>query len=469
MMTRRTFLQASLAAPAAGLAQPRGRRVIVAGAGLAGLSAAWELDRAGYDVQLLEARTRPGGRVFTLRAPFSDGLHAEVGAARIQDSHQFTLKYARQFNLSLDPFWPTAGASITRVGGKRFVLLVGKTLDLNETTLPFSDQERRLGLRGSQAKYLFSQLGDLGDSTRPDWPGPGLSRFEVSIRDFLLAQGASEGIIRMVALGHDLAGMSALQLLRDAAHGASTKLWYKIRGGNDLLPRAFAAGLSSRIFYGAEIVRLEQDEGSVRAVYLQAGRPSVLTGDYLICALPLPVMRRVEVDPALSPQKRRAIEEIDYLPMARVFLQSRTRFWLGRGQNGWASTDDPMDVWDYTKDQPGRRGILGAYTSGRMALKLTYQEPSRRAETVLDMMERVHPGIRENCEGAASHSWVTDPWSLGAGAEFKAGQLTQFYRCLREPEGRIHFAGEHTSPWNAWMNGGLESGNRAAAEIQAKR
>ncbi|HTM52086.1 MAG TPA: FAD-dependent oxidoreductase, partial [Bryobacteraceae bacterium] len=113
--------------------------------------------------------------------------------------------------------------------------------------------------------------------------------------------------------------------------------------------------------------------------------------------------------------------------------------------------------------------ILGAYISGRMALKLTYQEPAGRAQTVLDMMERVHPGIRENYEGSASHSWVTDPWSLGAGAEFKAGQLTKFYRCVREPEGRIHFAGEHTSPWNAWMNGGLESGNRVAAEIQARK
>ncbi|HTM49738.1 MAG TPA: FAD-dependent oxidoreductase, partial [Bryobacteraceae bacterium] len=303
-MTRRTFLRASLAAPAGGLAQSAGRRVIVAGAGLAGLSAAWELDHAGYDVRILEARTRPGGRVFTLRAPFSDGLHAEVGASRIQDSHRFTLKYARQFNLSLDPFWPTDGASITRVGGKRFVLPAGKTLDLNETTLPFSDQERKLGLRGSQAKYLFSRLGELGDSTLPDWPGPGLSRFEVPIREYLLAEGASEGIIRMVALGHDLAGMSALQFLRDAANGASTKIWFKIRGGNDQLPKAFAAGLASRIFYGAEIIRLEQDEHSVRAVYLQAGKPSVLTGDYLICALPLPVMRRVEVSPALTPEKR---------------------------------------------------------------------------------------------------------------------------------------------------------------------
>ena len=204
------------------------------------------------------------------------------------------------------------------------------------------------------------------------------------------------------------------------------------------------------------------------AVYLRAGTPARITGDYMVCAIPLPVMRRVEVWPALSPQKRAAVDRIDYLPSARVFLQSRSRFWLARGESGWATTDDPMDVWDYTRDQPGHRGILGAYTIGRMALQITYQDPADRGQFVLEKMERVHPGIRDHYEGSASYSWVTDPWCLGAAAEFKAGQLSELYRSLRMPEGRIHFAGEHTSPWNAWMNGGLESGNRVAAEVRAR-
>jgi monoamine oxidase len=442
--------------------------VIIAGAGLAGLSAAYELQRAGYDVTLLEARTRPGGRVFTMREPFSDGLYAEAGAARIQDSHQFTLKYVKHFNLTLDPFFPMEGAAITCVRGKRMVAPFGTPVDLAQVPLSFSDAERKLGLRGSLGKYLFSRLAELGDPAKPDWPPASLSRFETSLPDFLRAQGSSESMVQMLALGHDLGGMSTLQLLRDAAVNASTKVWYKIRGGNDQLPRALAAKLSDKVRYGAPVVRIEQDERSVRVVYLQTGVPVTLTGDFLVCTVPLPVLRRVEMWPPWSPQKRAAIERIDYMPMARVFLQSRTRFWLARGDTGWASTDDPMDVWDYTRDQPGWRGILGAYTSGRMALRITYTDPADRPRLVLDKMEPVHPGIRENFEGGASHSWVTDPWSLGAAAEFKAGQLSEFYRVLRAPEGRIHFAGEHTSAWNGWMNGGLESGTRVAAEIQAR-
>ena len=466
-MHRRAFLQAALALPAARAAQSP-PRIIIIGAGLAGLSAAYELDRLGHSITILEARTRPGGRVFTMREPFSDGLYAEAGAARIQDSHEFTLKYAKQFNLTLDPFFPSEGSRVSYIGGKRLVAPAGQQPNLSEIPLKFSSEEKAAGLGGSVGKYLMSHIREIGDPRGREWPDSSLRRFEVSLQDFLDRQGASTGMQKMVPSGHDLHAMSALQVLRDAALAASTKQWFKIRDGNDQLPKAFASRLADKILYGAPVVRLGQDERSVRAVYLRAGTPAAAAGDYMICAIPLTVMRRLEISPAVSPQKRAAIDRIDYIPSARVFLQSRRRFWLDRGESGWATTDDPMDVWDYTRDQPGRRGILGAYTIGRMALEITYLDRENRTRLVLEKMERVHPGIRDHLEGSASHSWVTDPWSLGAAAEFKPGQLSELYRYLSIPEGRIHFAGEHTSPWTAWMNGGLESGNRAASEIRAR-
>jgi monoamine oxidase len=467
---RRSFLQSALVLPGLLRLQASTRpRVLVLGAGLAGLAAAAELDRAGCDVTILEARTRPGGRVHTLREPFSDGLYAEAGAARIQDSHAFTMRYAKQFNLTLDPFFPTEGANITRVAGRRFVLPLGTFIDLAQVPLDFTDEERKLGLRGSLGKYLFAHLKELGDASAPGWPGTDLSAFEKTIPEFCRQQGASTGFVHMLALGHDLGGMSALQLLRDAAVGASTKVFYKIRGGSDLLPKALAMTLADKIRYGLPVVRIEQDESTVRVVCLRSETPVTFTGDYLVCALPLPVLRRVEIAAALTPAKRAAIDQVDYIPMARVFLQSRRRFWLERGENGFATTDDPIDVWDYTRDQPGTRGILGAYTSGRMARQITVRDPVERGPFVLEMMERVHPGIREHVEGSASYSWISDPWALGAAAEFKAGQLSAHYTAVRAPEGRIHFAGEHTSPWNGWMNGGLESGHRVADEINARR
>ena len=479
-MNRRNFLKSSLAFaavaglnPAANFAQTKsggqsaGRRVVVLGAGLAGLVAADELTKAGFEVVILEARSRPGGRVFTMREPFSDNLYAEAGAARIQDTHEYTLKYVKEFNLTLDPFFPTDGASVSVVRGKRFVLPAGKRLDLSQLPLEFTAEERKTDQIRNLVKYLFSHVGKFGNPAQAGWTPPDAAQFEMSIGDFMRRQGASEAMVEFGLLGHDLGGMSAMQFLRDTALGISTKLFFKIRGGNDQLPKAFAKKLADKILYGAPVVRIEQDARAARVVYLQAGSPQTITGDFIVCTIPLPVLRRVEIFPALSAEKRRAIDEIDYLAMARVFLQSRRRFWRGCNETGFATTDDPLDIRDYTRDQPGTRGILGAYTSGRMALKVTYQTEQERARMMLELFERVHPGIRENFETAASHSWVSDPWSLGAAIEFKAGQLTAFDRFLRLPENRIHFAGEHTSVWNGWMNGALESGIRAATEIKS--
>lgn len=470
-INRRSFLKLGIAATAVsglGFKINVPKKVIILGAGLAGLSAAKELEKAGFDVVLLEARARPGGRVFTMREPFSDGLYAEAGAARIQDSHEFTLRYVKQFNLVLDPFFPTEGAFVNYVKGKRIVTPFGKRVDIPDLPLEFSEEEKKLGLFPSQIKYIFSQIPKVGDGIKPDYSSDVIKKMEVPLPDFLRQQGASEGLIKMVGFGHDLSAMSALMLLRDAALSTTTKAFYKIRGGNDQLPKALAATLSEKIQYGAQVVRLEQNENSVRVVFYQGDVPVTVSGDYLICTIPLPVMRRIEVTPSLSVQKRTAINELDYLAMARVHLQSRKRFWTERGENGFGASDDPIDVWDYSRNQPGKRGILGTYISGRLARQISYQTPAQREDTILEMMERIHPGIRENFEVSASHSWLTDPLSLGAAVEFKAGQMSAFDPYLALPEGRFHFAGDHTSPWNGWMNGALQSGERAANEIKVR-
>jgi monoamine oxidase len=465
-MHRRDFLTRTMAFPALAAlghdARQRRGRVVILGAGLAGLAAGHDLEAAGYDVTILEARPRPGGRVYTLREPFGDGLYAEAGAARIQDTHSLTLRYAKQFGLALDPFFPSSGQRVTLVGGKRIV----GAFDLDALPLEFSAEDRKRGFGGNLNHYLFRHLAELGDVSQPTWPSADVSRFEVAIDEFCRRQGASPGVIAMIALGHDLIGMSTLQFLRDAALGIRTKMWFKIRGGNDLLPKAFATALASRIRYGAPVVRIEQSDTSVRAVCLRGGESVRVEGDYMISTIPTPVMQRVDIAPGFSSARRAAIAQVGSLAMARVHLQARERFWLARGESGWGATDDPMDVWDYTRDQPGTRGILGAYLSGRMATRVTALDERERASFVLDCMERLHPGMREHFEVSASHSWIGDPWALGAGVAFDAGQLTRHYHDLRRPEGRIHFAGEHTSPWAGWMNGAIESGLRAAHEIR---
>ena len=223
-----TLSASSLAAFASGRRdlERRGapKKVIVIGAGLAGLSAAYELTRAGHDVTVLEARTRPGGRVLTLRDPFAEGLYAEAGATKVPDHHHFTVEYAELFGLTLDPFEPPDLPSVYHVRGKRIQVMPGQKV---EWPYELTAEERALGVRGMRQKYIWSMLGELGDVTAPSWPPPEtLEKYDQMNRsDFWRSRGASAEAIALLSLGgiDDRAETwSALFMLRN--HALNQKL-----------------------------------------------------------------------------------------------------------------------------------------------------------------------------------------------------------------------------------------------------
>lgn len=443
----------------------RPKKVIVLGAGLAGLAAAYELAQAGHDVTVLEAQTRAGGRVQTLREPFSDGLYAEAGAGRIPDTHAWTFKYAELFGLPLDPFYPREGFYMNCIRGKRYKVRHGENMDISALPLDLTPEERKLGLAGIDDKYVVPVLNQLGDLGAPDWPPEAFRKLDrMTWLEFLRAQGASPGAIALFELGSAFEGDSALDYLRDdLSHHA--KQLFKIRGGNDLLPKAFAARLAEKIRYGSPVVRIEHDARGVRVTCLQAGAPETLAADYLVCAIPFSTLKRIEISPRLSPEKQKIIEQLQYDPAVKIFFQTRRKFWQAEGANGFAMSDLPMEVWNPTWDQPGARGILNAYMMNNTGQRATAMAASKRAGFGLGEMEKVHPGLRENLEGVAVKVWAEDEWARGAYTLFEPGQMTSWGRSIARPEGRIHFAGEHTSSWPGWMQGALESGNRAAREV----
>jgi monoamine oxidase len=447
------------------------KRVIVVGAGLAGLSAAYQLTQAGHDVTVLEACTRPGGRVYTLRDPFAEGLYADAGATRVPNHHHLTLKYCEQFGLVLDPFQPADLPSVYHVRGKRISVRPGQNVDWPYN---LTAEEKALGLSGIRQKYIRSMLNEIGDVTDPAWPPPHILRKydQINRSDFWRSRGASsEAIALMSAGGIDdrSESWSTLFMLRNQALNQTFSQYFKIRGGTDLLPKAFAARLAEKIRYGSPVLRIEQSTKEVKAIFLHAGTHHTSTGDYLICAVPFSVQKNIEVSPPFSIDKQRAIEQLPYLSASKIFLQSGKRFWTKDGHSGFAITDLPVSqVWDISYKQPGTRGILQAFPISAHSRRVTAMTEKERIDFTLEQVEMIYPGIRENFEGGATKCWDDDQWARGATSFYKPGQFGSLLPHVARSEGRIHFAGEHTSVWiDGWMQGALESADRVTREVNS--
>ncbi|HYL09849.1 MAG TPA: FAD-dependent oxidoreductase [Candidatus Acidoferrales bacterium] len=442
------------------------KRVLILGAGLAGLVAAHELNSLGHDVTLLEASQRPGGRVYTLREPFAEGQYAEAGAGRIPEWHHLTLLYVKLFGLKLEPFRPEHGMSITCLRDRRIKLKPGEDLGLTDLPFALSAAEKKLSLDGLEAEYIDPILKTMGDPAAPNWLSETLKPLDhLTWVECLRRKGASRGAVELLAALNGWEWDSALDFFRDDLGHRGTKKWFKIRGGMDLLPKAFAERLANKIHYASEVVRIEQDDKSARAVCKESGGTQTYSADRIICTIPFSVLRGMEIAPKLSPAKQEIVDRIYYDPVVRVYVQTRKRFWQPEGLNGFADTDDPAEIWQPTFTQPGERGILHTYLENGLTAKVAAMPEAERIRHSLQILERAFPGTKENTDRVHSFCWADQPFARGAYVAFAPGQLTRWSRAVYEPEGRLHFAGEHTSSFPGWMQGALESGMRAAREI----
>jgi monoamine oxidase len=393
-ITRRQFLRRSaLAVAGIGLAQPKlvqttaavltgpAKKVLILGAGMAGLVAGYELSKLGHDITILEARTRPGGRVHTLREPFEDGLYAEAGAARIRDNHHLTLKYVKTFGLELEPFYPSNLKAVRfDLGGRREVPIEGYT--------------------DAMTQHYGGELGD------------------------------------------------------------QPKIWHKIKGGMDLLPKALAAHLGDRIQYGAAVVRIEQDAKQATVKFLKDRTTHALSADVVLCTIPFSVLRRLEL-PALSSRRKNLIKQTPYDNVARVYLQTKNRFWEQKGLNGFAFTEGGIEIWHPTWGQSGSRGILMTYTRPVEADRITSLKENKRIATTVDQLDAIFMGLRGNLEHGVSKCWKEDEWARAAWGFVGVVEIG----AASAPEGRIYFAGEHLSSLYSWIQGALSSSLRAVKQI----
>jgi monoamine oxidase len=329
----------------AGLDARRGERkkVIVIGAGMAGLVSAFELARQGHEPLVLEAQNRVGGRVLTLR-DFPGDLYGEAGGMRIPRVHELTLEYCRLLGLELRPIRMECPQAPVYLAGRRMTLAEVKR---DPSRVPFALAEH-------ERDRSWSELWDEATrDLRERYEREGAGALEAiaqeygghSIQAFLRERGLSEGAIELYGLMSFREGnmsASVVEQLREIV-GRAFEDMQEVAGGMDRLPNAFLHGLRRHVRLGTHVFAVDQHEDGVTVRFRTPSGTADASGDYCICTLPFGVLRHLDFRPPLSIGKYRAIRELNYNPSTKVLLQVRSRFWEREGVVGGATATDLSD------------------------------------------------------------------------------------------------------------------------------
>ncbi len=444
--------------------------ILILGAGLAGLAAAWELDKAGHKVSVLEARNRPGGRVSTVRDPFPEGLYAEEGAVGFSSTYTQSLKYIDELGLERIPYPMPEKEVVYYFNGKRLEAKLGETADW---PYELTEEEKKLDPMGLVFKYIMEPLPE--ENLNPEaWDQPPLIDLdEISLYDYMKRQGASEGAIKLIqntqwfaAEPKETSGLS--MAVSDFGLFMSGTSFFVLKGGNDKLPVAMAKQLGDKIKYNSRVTKLRESGDKAFVEVENKTSDTEYQADYVICTIPAAVLAGIPFEPALPSLKAEALKELPVLDVTRSFFQTDKAFWLKNDLSGAAFTDLPVkQITPYTMSQnPAENpGILESYAMGKGAKALGKLAKQELENKLLPEMKKLFPEIEDHHEKTYIKAWGEDPYALG-GPSFPApGDVSKYLKALQKPHGRFHFAGEYTSILRSTMEGALRSGVDAAKAI----
>jgi monoamine oxidase len=436
-----------------------GVSVLVAGAGLAGLTAARDLTAMGATVTVIDARDRVGGRVWTIRDGFVEGQHAEAGGDLIDETQHEICGLCKNLGLTLTRILRDGWGYVRQAGSGR-PRIAGRAASGGWDRLPVRLADLISAYRLIEKRWDSPVATDLARRSVAQWldevnADEQLREIARGLRGFFLA---------------DPEELSLLALVDQFAesNGSWPGAMYRVKGGNDRLATALAAPLGDRLRLGTELVAVTHRGRAVRAGVKHARTVAHLDCDYLVLTLPATTLCRVPITPALPTQQHDAIAKLRYGRATKTLLQFSRRFWRASGRPRAFGSALPFGaIWEGTEDQRGRAGILtllaGGSASDATQAMLAGHGPARMVEA-LEWL-----GSREaDLVGSRQVSWEADPFARGGYAYFDPAFDPSLRSWLARPCGRLFFAGEHTSNrWQGYMNGAVESGRRVAAEVAA--
>ena len=477
-LTRRSFIKKTGAATSLAALYPisissifKGssddKRIIVVGAGLAGLSCAYELGQAGLNVILIEARSRPGGRVRTYRDPFADNLYAEMGAEYVDSTDNLVKQYCNKFGLKVLPAKQYDGVYVR---GRRLSM---KGIQSGIDSLPFEGIQKGK-LFGQEVQYIQKWI-DLVKQKGANSPEV-LALDNMSVEEVLKKGGAPKDIIDLYTYTNATEAtsvpskMSALYMVlansRTSAFSENT-VEGRIFGGNDQLPKEFAKRLGTRIKYNRSLRSLVFSSNKITANVIEDGKRTSIKGIKCVLAIPASILRTIKIDPGFTAEKTNCIQKQQYGHVMKVAMQYRRRFWDDNNSIGQRVFTDTRlrRIYHFSINQPGPRGILLTFTSGEDAKKLGRLNEDRRMKVAQNTCKDIWPEAPQYWENGITKYWNEDPFVKASYSLSGVGQKG-YREILAKPEGPVFFAGEHTAIHRASMNGAIESGLRVTEELK---
>jgi len=475
---------------------PKGASVLILGAGVAGMTAALELSRAGYKVQVLEYNNRVGGRSWTLKGgdtftelggatqtcQFAPGNYINPGPWRIPYDHGALIHYCTTLGVPLEPFMQVNTNaylhSTKAYGGKpqRYretqADFMGHTSDLlakavkkealndlvsKEDAAILLEALRSWGSLDKDYRYVKGEES----SDRRGWkknPGGGVSAVPEPSEPATLSAVLQSGLWTGLAAGFGIERQSAI---------------FQPVGGMEQVAKGFERQVGHLVRLNSKVVSIHQDEKGVTATYedTKTGGRGQASADYCLCTIPLSVLSQIEIN--VSDTMAAAIQAVPYESGFKVGLEFKRRFWEQDDHifGGISYTDLPITQISYPSSRYGSQGpatLLGGYTFGAFAYEFTSLSPAERVARAVEWGSQIHPQYKDEFLNGVAVGWHRVPWTQGCFGSWTEELRKEHYMNLCQIDGRILLAGEHASYIPAWQEGGITSALDAIGRLHKK-
>ncbi|SDC05138.1 monoamine oxidase [Sphingomonas sp. YR710] len=473
-----------------------GASVIVLGAGLSGMLAAYELTKAGYQVRVLEYQARAGGRNWSLRGGdtytelggatqkvgFADGNYLNPGPWRIPHHHRTLLHYCKAFGVALEPFVQfnhnAYVHSTDAFGGKpvrykaaaadfegHVAELLAKSINMKALDAQLSKEDRERLLEALRAwgmlDHDMAYVKGLRSSSHRGYerpPGGGVNGAPIpsELLDF-----------------HDVLDPQVWSTMSFFMNYEMQTTMFQPVGGMDMIGKGFARQVSQLITHNAKVSKIAQSAEGVTVSYtdIATGTANEAKADWCVCTIPLSVLS--QIDTQVSPEMQTAIRAVPYSGQVKIGLEFKRRFWEEDESiyGGISFTNQEIGLVSYPNNhffQDGPAVLLGAFARDLGAYHLAGMTPEGRIEAALAQGSVIHPQYRKEFTTGASVAWSRVPWTLGCCARWTEESRKQHYQTLVGMDGRIVLAGEHASYVGCWMEGALLSSIDAITRLHKR-